>query len=372
VHGPIRDSCDEAALDIRRYAAVIERTIATADVVLVLVGRGWLTAVGADGRRRLDDPQDLHRREVASALKQSSLLIPVLLDGVAMPSAATLPDDIAGLAGRNAVELSDSRWEYDVSRLASSFERRQWLQPRTVIAAATALMVAVAGALFSFRVAGQQPAAAADPTVAASISPVSSPQPVELKVLTSVPAPTAASGVADPTGATCVEAARTGRYNPDTIVEPQSKDWSAAGAVASWLLQSFGCDVPSDTLYDKFVPAYIRPELGLLDMRGTGIVAVFQQLGLTASSANLTFDEVSQRAGRQPLMIGSINWANGVGHLVGVRRLNGAQLTLANTETGPTFGQQQLDRAAFDQRAPMRAICIDLPEQPTPTVPRRF
>jgi hypothetical protein len=42
----------------------------------------------------------------------------VLVGGAALPSAEELPEDLQGLLRRNACELSDSRWDYDVQQLA--------------------------------------------------------------------------------------------------------------------------------------------------------------------------------------------------------------------------------------------------------------
>ena len=39
-----------------------------------------------------------------------------------MPAPADLPDDVAALAWHNAIEVSDSRWDYDVGRLVSRLE----------------------------------------------------------------------------------------------------------------------------------------------------------------------------------------------------------------------------------------------------------
>ncbi|WP_418317186.1 toll/interleukin-1 receptor domain-containing protein [Piscinibacter sakaiensis] len=95
----------------------IERRLAAADAVLVLIGPGWLSAARADGSRRLDDPADVVAAEVAHALTLDVPVIPVLLGGVAMPGAATLPERLHRLARLNAFELSDQRWEYDRDRL---------------------------------------------------------------------------------------------------------------------------------------------------------------------------------------------------------------------------------------------------------------
>jgi tetratricopeptide (TPR) repeat protein len=65
-------------------------------VLLALVGPGWLTA-GADGRRRIDDPRDWVRRELAEAFTAGATVIPVLTDGADLPREADLPADIAAL-----------------------------------------------------------------------------------------------------------------------------------------------------------------------------------------------------------------------------------------------------------------------------------
>jgi hypothetical protein len=105
------------------YAQRIEAAIGTCDAVIVLIGRDWLDIRGPDGRRRLDDPGDLLRREIAAALARGILVIPVLVEGAAMPSEQKLPSDIAPLAGRNALELSDTHWDYDVGRLQKALDQ---------------------------------------------------------------------------------------------------------------------------------------------------------------------------------------------------------------------------------------------------------
>jgi len=99
----------------------LHTVLADADVVLVLVGKRWLDASAA-GSRRLDDPEDVHRGEIAAALTSGCRVIPVLLDGATPLAAAVLPPDIAELAALHAMELSDTRWDYDVSRLAQAID----------------------------------------------------------------------------------------------------------------------------------------------------------------------------------------------------------------------------------------------------------
>ena len=50
-------------------------------------------------------------------------MIPVLIGGAEVPKAEQLPQDIAALAGRNAIEISESRFDYDASRLIEAIEK---------------------------------------------------------------------------------------------------------------------------------------------------------------------------------------------------------------------------------------------------------
>jgi tetratricopeptide (TPR) repeat protein len=74
-------------------------------VLVVVIGRRWLTATDAAGRRRVDNPQDWTRREIAEALAAGLRVIPVLTDNVALPAETDLPRDIAGLSRRQYVPL---------------------------------------------------------------------------------------------------------------------------------------------------------------------------------------------------------------------------------------------------------------------------
>jgi hypothetical protein len=105
------------------YQEFVESTIDTIDVMVALIGRQWLTVLGPTGRWRLDDPDDFVRLEIAGALERRIRVIPVLLEGTAMPTVQDLPPPLVPLAHRNAIELSDSRWDYDCHRLVSVLER---------------------------------------------------------------------------------------------------------------------------------------------------------------------------------------------------------------------------------------------------------
>lgn len=112
------------------FTVALERSLARAGVMLVLIDRQWLDVRRPDGGRRLDDPADWVRLEVATALKRDIRVVPVLLEGVPMPTAAQLPPDVQALAMRQAFELSDGRWRGDVQRLVEALVRMPGLSRR--------------------------------------------------------------------------------------------------------------------------------------------------------------------------------------------------------------------------------------------------
>jgi hypothetical protein len=83
----------------------------------------WLDARDAAGRRRLDDPADYVRHEVALSLRDAGRVIPILLDGTRMPSADELPDEIRPLAICNAMVLSNRDWQRDVDLIVDEVRK---------------------------------------------------------------------------------------------------------------------------------------------------------------------------------------------------------------------------------------------------------
>lgn len=102
----------------------IEQAIDSCDIVLALIGDDWLTATDHNGKRRLDDPKDLVRLEISTALARKDVrVIPVLVEGAGIPGAKDLPEGMAALSRRNGIELTDTRWRSDTSVLIDAIER---------------------------------------------------------------------------------------------------------------------------------------------------------------------------------------------------------------------------------------------------------
>jgi len=105
------------------FVEVIEKAVGSCGVLIALIGRQWLTITDATGHRRLDNPEDFVRLEIATALDRNIRVIPVLVRGATMPRSTDLPDALKKLARRNALEISDTRFHYDVDRLIETLEK---------------------------------------------------------------------------------------------------------------------------------------------------------------------------------------------------------------------------------------------------------
>ena len=102
----------------------IDRALDAVDAVIVLIGEQWLTVADGQSQPRIEDPADMVHVEIATALRRGKRVFPVTVGGAKMPPASALPGPLKGLAQLNAVELSDTRWAYDVGRLIDALKTR--------------------------------------------------------------------------------------------------------------------------------------------------------------------------------------------------------------------------------------------------------
>jgi hypothetical protein len=119
---------DEVFMDINAlepgvdFVDGIEQAVETIDALIAVIGPGWVDAVDEHGNRRLDDPADWVRLEIANALQRGIRVIPVLVKGAAMPSAVKLPDDLQPLRRRNALPITERQWRAGVEELIEALD----------------------------------------------------------------------------------------------------------------------------------------------------------------------------------------------------------------------------------------------------------
>lgn len=101
----------------------IAKALGESKVLLAMIGPHWLKVEDANGVKRIQKPQDWVRKEIAEALKREIRVIPVLVNGAAMPDPEELPEDLKELSMKHAQELTSSRWSYDVGELTKVLEK---------------------------------------------------------------------------------------------------------------------------------------------------------------------------------------------------------------------------------------------------------
>jgi len=131
------------------FTKALDSALSSCRVVLVVIGTQWLTATDGSGRRRLDDPEDFVRIEIARALARDAQVIPVLVRGAAMPREQDLPEDLRSLARRQAHEISDTRWSFDTDQLIRVIDSAARRRPQSWVrlAAAAAALLVVLGVM---------------------------------------------------------------------------------------------------------------------------------------------------------------------------------------------------------------------------------
>ena len=105
------------------FAEVIDRAVGGCAVLLAVIGPGWLRAADERGSRRLDDADDLVRLEIGAALARGVRVIPVLTEGALMPRRDELPENLAALTRRNALQVRHVSFRDDAGRLVAAVER---------------------------------------------------------------------------------------------------------------------------------------------------------------------------------------------------------------------------------------------------------
>lgn len=111
----------EGILPAADFRQRIFEAIDSCNVLVALIGLDWSAMRGPGGARRLDEPDDLLREEIARALTRGIPVVPVLVNNTPMPK--VLPYKVQGLARLQAAPLRNSDWAYDLDRLVRRLEQ---------------------------------------------------------------------------------------------------------------------------------------------------------------------------------------------------------------------------------------------------------
>ena len=116
------------------FVSYIEAQLQGCAAVLVLIGPHWTNAVDEEGHRRLEDPADHVRVEIAAALSCGVPVIPLMVQDAFMPRARDLPENIRELASKNGMPMPRTYWKESVERLIKRLQPLMSQQARPALA----------------------------------------------------------------------------------------------------------------------------------------------------------------------------------------------------------------------------------------------
>src|SRR5918995_5350921 len=99
------------------FVEQITDSVGACEVLIEVIGPTWATIKDDEGGVRIANPDDFVRLELEIALRRPDVtVIPVLVAGARMPDRGSLPSELEAITRRNALEISDLRWRYDIGR----------------------------------------------------------------------------------------------------------------------------------------------------------------------------------------------------------------------------------------------------------------
>jgi len=102
----------------QRFPDVLSQRLSDCKVMLVVIGPTWLDGTDeATGGRRIDNPSDWVRLEIAGALAKGIHVIPILVGGGQFPAAHSLPHELQPLVDRYYVVLTTNGFRYEMAGL---------------------------------------------------------------------------------------------------------------------------------------------------------------------------------------------------------------------------------------------------------------
>ncbi len=247
------------------FVESLDRQLQHCEVMLVLIGPGWLDSPDGHGGWRLDDPNDFVRIELRTALQRNIRVVPVLFDGAPMPRTVDLPADLEPLARRNKIDLDFTRFDADIGRLIGSL--RKTLAPPPPPPPPEPVVA--------------PPAAEPTPALSLPPAPEPAPRPAPVKrARRAAPQPVAAEPAAPPPAPERPSA--IGRFLSSVW------SWSAAAVTIGYSVWQFGGFKAGDV--GVALPATDKPVVSGIEASGVPTVALpasGTSIPLTAAQAEL-------------------------------------------------------------------------------------
>lgn len=99
------------------YESVLKQRLSDCDVILAVIGDRWLSVTDATGRPRLEQEDDIVRRELVEAFSTGKRVIPILIDSTPHLAPNQLPDPLRPLANCQSLLLTHRHFDLEAGRI---------------------------------------------------------------------------------------------------------------------------------------------------------------------------------------------------------------------------------------------------------------
>jgi hypothetical protein len=108
------------------YKSVIMDSMRASNILLLIIGRDWVSSKDEKGNTRLLLPEDPIRFEIEHAISQGLTIFPVLVENAKMPEKDDLPESIQSISFQNAVPVRpDPDFDNDIKKLVEALDEIQ-------------------------------------------------------------------------------------------------------------------------------------------------------------------------------------------------------------------------------------------------------
>jgi formylglycine-generating enzyme required for sulfatase activity len=138
------------------FVTRLEQAVGECEVLIALIGKRW-KGERDNAPPRIYDAHDFVRLELEAALSRGIRVIPVLVDDASMPSTEELPQSLQPLVRRNALQLSNTRFRFDLERVSQAAQkalipasvpgRAKWPSWSWMLYSGTSIVVIILGLL---------------------------------------------------------------------------------------------------------------------------------------------------------------------------------------------------------------------------------
>lgn len=102
---------------------MLKQQVAGSAALISIIGKDWLVPLDRKDHPSGEAPKDCVRFEIAEALQRHVPVLPVLLDGAAMPKADELPADLQELPRRQAMDLNAKRFPEEAAAISKQVKK---------------------------------------------------------------------------------------------------------------------------------------------------------------------------------------------------------------------------------------------------------